>query len=92
MTSLYTRPSMQRIDGMTRITTAVKMDKMKATVRESLERPLGIEILIQKTIQVEGAFGIIKKDMQFRRFTRTSFKTYNLKKYHNKKQRLIQQP
>ena len=78
-----------------------KLDKMKATVRENLESPLGIELRIQRSIQIEGAFGIIKEDMRFRRFTRTGFQGitnelnliaigYNLKKYHNKKHRLIQ--
>jgi len=76
-------------------------DKMKATVRENLESPLGIDLRIQRSIQVEGAFGVIKEDMRFRRFTRTGFQGitnelnliaigYNLKKYHNKTQRLIQ--
>jgi len=76
-------------------------DEMKATVRENLESPLGIDLRIQRSIQVEGAFGIIKEDMRFRRFTRTGLEGitnelnliaigYNLKKFHNKKQRLIQ--
>ena len=78
-----------------------KWDEMKATVRENLESTLGIDLRIQRSIQVEGAFGIIKEDMRFRRFTRTGFQGitnelnliaigYNLKKYHNKKHRLIQ--
>ncbi|QWC00778.1 transposase [Mycoplasmatota bacterium] len=52
----------------------------------------------QCSIQVEGAFGIIKEDMKFRRFTRTMFSGiklelnmiaigYNLKKYYNKNYR-----
>lgn len=73
-------------------------DKMKQTVIENLDSPLGIELRVQRSIQVEGAFGIIKEDMRFRRFTRTGFKGirleldlitigYNLKKYHNKQYR-----
>ena len=71
---------------------------MKQTVIENLDSPLGINLRVQRSIQVEGAFGIIKEDMRFRRFTRTGFKGirlelnlialgYNLKKYHNKRYR-----
>ncbi|TVP96453.1 MAG: hypothetical protein EA374_01545 [Acholeplasmatales bacterium] len=73
-------------------------DKMKQTVIENLDSPLGIELRVQRSIQVEGAFGIMKEDMRFRRFTRTGFKGirleldlitigYNLKKFHNKRYR-----
>ena len=83
------------------ITVNETWDNMKATVRENLESQLGIDLRIQRSIQVEGAFGIIKEDMRFRRFTRTGIQGitnelnliaigYNLKKFHNKKQRLIQ--
>lgn len=76
-------------------------DQMKSIVRENLESPLGIDLRIQRSIQVEGAFGIIKEDMRFRRFSRTGYQGisnelyliaigYNLKKYHNKTQRIIQ--
>ncbi len=76
-------------------------DTMKKTVRENLESPRGIDLRIQRSIQVEGAFGVIKEDMRFRRFSRTGFQGitnelnliaigYNLKKYHNKKHRMIQ--
>ena len=76
------------------------LDKLKDEVRNNLDSALGIELRIQRSIQVEGAFGVIKEDMRFRRFTRTGMvgiKTelylvvigYNLKKYHNKKYRLI---
>ena len=78
-----------------------KWDEMKATVQKNLESPLGIELRIQRSIQVEGAFGIIKEDMRFRRFTRTGIQGitnelnliaigYNLKKFHNKLHRMIQ--
>jgi len=72
--------------------------EMKEVVKENLASPLGIELRTQRSIQVEGAFGVIKEDMKFRRFTRTMFSGiklelnliaigYNLKKYHNKKYR-----
>ncbi len=73
-------------------------DKMKQSVIENLDSELGIELRVQRSIQVEGAFGVIKEDMRFRRFTRTGFKGikleldliaigYNLKKFHNKRYR-----
>ncbi len=76
------------------------LDELKDEVRSNLDSSLGIELRIQRSIQVEGAFGVIKEDMKFRRFTRTRLTGirielyliiigYNLKKYHNKKYRLI---
>ncbi len=73
-------------------------DDMKKTVIKNLDSELGIELRIQRSIQVEGAFGVIKEDMRFRRFTRTGFIGirleldlitigYNLKKFHNKRYR-----
>ena len=73
-------------------------DEMKQTVIRNLDSELGIELRVQRSIQVEGAFGVIKEDMRFRRFTRTGFKGirleldliaigYNLKKFHNKQYR-----
>lgn len=72
--------------------------EMKEKVKENLASPLGTELRTQRSIQVEGAFGVIKEDMKFRRFTRTMFSGikleinlivigYNLKKFHNKKYR-----
>jgi len=74
--------------------------EMKETVSQNLDSELGIELRVQRSIQVEGAFGIIKEDMKFRRFTRTMFSGiklelnliaigYNLKKFHNKQYRSI---
>lgn len=69
--------------------------EMRDEVIKNLDSELGIELRTQRSIQVEGAFGVIKEDMRFRRFTRTTFKGirlelnliaigYNIKKYHNK--------
>ncbi len=74
--------------------------EIKDEVKRNLDSDLGIELRMQRSIQVEGAFGIIKEDMKFRRFTRTGFSGiklelnliaigYNLKKYHNKQFRVI---
>ena len=64
------------------------------TVDDNLSTELGKELKKQRSIQVEGAFGVIKQDMGFTRFTRRGLKNakmeflivcigYNLKKYHN---------
>ena len=71
---------------------------MKVKVKENLDSELGIQLRVQRSIQVEGAFVIMKEDMKFRRFTRTMFSgikleidliaiEYNLKKFHNKQYR-----
>lgn len=68
-------------------------------VIENLGSPLGIELRKQRSIQAEGAFGIIKQDYNYRRITRVSINKvntelymviigYNLAKYHNRKYRL----
>ena len=72
--------------------------ELKQKVQANLNSELGIELRVQRSIQVEGAFGIIKEDMKFRRFTRTMFSGikrelnlvaigFNLKKFHNKQYR-----
>jgi len=69
-------------------------------VIENLKSPLGIELRVQRSIQVEGAFGVIKEAFNIRRFRRKGTKNirlefylaaigYNLSKYHNKKYRLL---
>ena len=84
--------------GNRKITILQGYKEMKEKVKENLASPLGIELRTQRSIQVEGAFGVIKEDMKFRRFTRTTFSGirleinliaigYNLKKFHNKKYR-----
>ena len=42
------------------------------TSEENLLSPKGIELRVNRSIQVEGTFGMIKQDMPFDRFTRTS--------------------
>ncbi|MFH0767259.1 MAG: transposase [Bacillota bacterium] len=69
--------------------------------RENLTSELGIELRIQRSIQVEGAFGVLKEDFGFRRFRRCGTENvkleflllvigYNLAKFHNKRYRIIQ--
>lgn len=68
--------------------------------RENLESEQGIELRIQRSIQVEGAFGVLKEDFRFRRFRRRGLQKvkleflllaigYNLSKHHNRKFRNI---
>ena len=68
---------------------------MKQTVKNNLESELGIQQRIQRSIQVEGAFGVIKENHNFRRFLTRGKKNvkveftllalaYNLNKLHNK--------
>lgn len=81
------------------------LEEMYATVDENLSTEFGKELKKQRSIQVEGAFGVIKQDMKFTRFTRRGLKNarmeflivclgYNLKKYHKyrlKKEKETQQ-
>ena len=70
-------------------------------VIENLQSERGIELRVQRSIQVEGAFGVIKEQLGFRRFKRRGIQNvkfefmliaigYNLKKLHNKKFRVVQ--
>ena len=67
----------------------------------NLKSELGIELRVQRSIQVEGAFGVIKQNYGIRRFRRKgNLKVelemtltaigYNLLKCHNKRYRIIQ--
>lgn len=69
---------------------------LQKEVKENLTSELGIELRIQRLIQVEGAFGIIKEQIGFRRFKCRDIQNvkfefmliaigYNLAKLHSKK-------
>ena len=69
------------------------LEEMYGKVDENLSGEFGEELKKQRSIQVGGAFGVIKQDMQFTRFTRRGLTNakmeflivclgYNLKKYH----------
>ena len=75
------------------------IEYQKEAIR-NLQSNLGIELRIQRSIQVEGAFGVIKESFNLRRFRRKGTQNvrleffltvigYNLDKYHNKKYRVI---
>lgn len=68
---------------------------------KNLNSEIGIELRIQRSIQVEGAFGVLKDAFRFRRFKRFGQKNvemefyllaigYNLLKIHNKKYRITE--
>lgn len=70
-------------------------------VINNLNSEKGIHLRIQRSIQVEGAFGVIKEVFKLRRFRRKGTQNvklefyltaigYNLDKYHNKKYRITQ--
>lgn len=75
--------------------------KYQKKVIENLKTPLGIDLRVQRSIQVEGAFGVIKEAFNVRRFRRKGTQNirlefyltaigYNLAKYHHKKYRIIE--
>ena len=74
------------------------LDEMYETVDKNLSTEAGIEMKKQRSIQVEGAFGVLKEDIGYEKTRRRGkenvlteillvFIGFNLRKYHNKKQR-----
>lgn len=71
---------------------------MQKKVDENLSSDIGKEMKKQRSIQVEGTFGVIKQDAGYDRLRRRGKGNakieiglmligFNLRKYHNKKQR-----
>lgn len=69
------------------------LEELYSYVDEFLGTEEGKELKKQRSIQAEGAFGVIKQDMEFTRFTRRGLKNagmefklvclaYNIRKYH----------
>jgi len=78
----------------------VVLNEIYAAVDENLSTDFGKELKKQRSIQVEGVFGVIKQDMKFTRFTRKGLRNakmeflivcigYNLRKYHRYRQKEI---
>lgn len=76
------------------------LQEMQDKVDENLSSSKGKEMKRQRSIQVEGAFGVLKEDMGYARIRRRGIQNikteiflvligYNLRKYHNKKQRIM---
>jgi transposase len=91
---VYEVPSSQR-----RVDINEELWVLQKEARENLQSELGIELRIQRSIQVEGAFGVIKEAMGFRRFRRRGIQNvkfefilvaigYNLAKLHSRKYRI----
>lgn len=81
------------IKDMRILTKDVVLEEFYMTVDQNLSTEHGKELKKQRSIQVEGAFGVIKQDMKFTRFRRRGLQNakmeflivclgYNLKKYH----------
>lgn len=93
---VYEVPSSKR-----RVDIHEELWKLQKEARENLTSELGIELRVQRSIQVEGAFGVIKEQMGLRRFKRRGIQNvkfefmlvaigYNLAKLHSKKYRIVQ--
>ena len=85
---------LKRRKGYKTVSRDVVLNEFYAEVDKNLSTEQGKEMKKQRSIQVEGAFGVIKQDMRFTRFTRRGLKNtrmefllvcigYNLRKYHN---------
>lgn len=87
-------------DKNRRIKLNEELTSIHQEVIDNLQSDLGIQLRINRSIQAEGAFGVIKYDRWYKRIVRKGLKSvnleihmvstgYNLYKYHNKKYRLI---
>ena len=74
--------------------------ELQNEAKKLLDSDLGIQLKVQRSIQVEGAFGEIKSNLGITRVTRRGKERvqlelklivigYNLKKYHSKKHRIL---
>jgi len=83
-----------------KITLSKDFQKLRAASRERITGDLGKTLRLNRSIQVEGAFGVLKQDYGFRRFLRcgtTNVFTetilyafaYNINKLNNKKNRKL---
>ena len=84
------------------ITVNPVLEEFERTAKNKLDSEKGIYHRMQRSIQTEGAFGIIKEDYGYERFHRRKIKNvemefllvcigFNLLKYHNKKYRKLAQ-
>ena len=76
-------------------------ERQKQIVRDNLGSEMGIQLRVNRSIQVEGAFGVMKENMGYRRFTRRTKARakleatlvaigMNISKFHNKLYRNVQ--
>ena len=87
-------------DGYRKLQVCAKQRALEKEAKQNLDSQLGIELRVQRSIQVEGAFGVIKQDLNYRRLYRKGLENvktevtlvcigYNLMKYHHKKLRAL---
>ena len=89
----FRKECLQNPDGYRHYSRNVIRDEMWETVNQELSTEEGIQMKTQRSVQVEGTFGVIKQDFGFTRFHRKGMKNvkmefllvclgYNLKKFH----------
>ena len=85
-------------DGIRKLKIIKGVRELELEAKQNLDSASGISLRIQRSIEVEGAFGVIKEDNKYRRISRRGLENvktelslvclgYNLMKYHNKKNR-----
>jgi len=95
---IYQSECTKSSDGYRGLQVCDKLRKLEREAKRNLDSELGIELRVNRSSQVEGAFGVIKEDMKYRRISRKGIENvrvefkliclgYNLMKYHNKKYR-----
>ncbi len=78
-----------------------ELESYKQKARDNLESEEGIKLRVNRSIQVEGVFGVMKATMRYRRFNRRTKVNarlegtlvairMNISKFHNKKYRTEQ--
>lgn len=71
--------------------------KMQNKIDENLSTPQGKEMKRQRSIQLEGVFGLLKQDIEYTQIRKRGIQNvkkemylvcigFNVRKYHNKKQ------
>ena len=89
------KPKCTKAKGNRRMEVSKTFIEQRQKSLENISSPLGIRLRINRSIQVEGAFGVLKEDRQFDRFLtrgKQNVKTelillcfgYNVNKLHNK--------
>lgn len=92
------REKCTRAEGQRRISINRELDELQNAVDMNLATEEGREMKRQRSIQAEGAFGVIKQDMHYVRIRRkgnVNVRTelflvgiaYNIRKYHNRRMR-----
>lgn len=92
---VYFQDAMYQSNGNKKLSTSKLFLKKRAESLHNITTPEGILLRMNRSIQVEGAFGVLKEDHSFRRFVMRGEKNveteflllgfgFNLNKLHNK--------